>query len=73
MKKFAKTSLLIMLVCSLTAATVYGAPSLQDKKNEAEKELDSLQAQLTNVMKEIYELDDRLVKKGKRLFKLRRT
>ncbi len=67
MKKFAKTSLLIMLVCSLTAATVYGAPSLQDKKNEAEKELDSLQAQLTNVMKEIYELDDRLVKKGEEI------
>lgn len=67
MKKFAKTSLLIMLVCSLTAATVYGAPSLQDKKNEAEKELNSLQAQLTNVMKEIYELDDRLVKKGEEI------
>lgn len=67
MKKFAKTSLLIMLVCSLTAATVYGAPSLQDKKNEAKKELDSLQAQLTNVMKEIYELDDRLVKKGEEI------
>lgn len=67
MKKFAKTSLLIMMVCSLTAATVYGAPSLQDKKNEAKKELDSLQAQLTNVMKEIYELDDRLVKKGEEI------
>lgn len=67
MKKFAKTTLLIMLVCSLTAATVYGAPSLQDKKNEAKKELDSLQAQLTNVMKEIYELDDRLVKKGEEI------
>ena len=67
MKKFAKTSLLIMLVCSLTAATVYGAPSLQDKKNEAEKELNSLQAQLTNVMKEIYELDERLVKKGEEI------
>lgn len=67
MKKFAKTSLLIMLVCSLTAATVYGAPSLQDKKNEAKKELNSLQAQLTNVMKEIYELDERLVKKGEEI------
>lgn len=67
MKKFAKTSLLITLVCSLTAATVYATPSLQDQKNEAKKELDSLQGQLQTVMSEIYELDDQLVLKGEEI------
>ncbi len=67
MKKFAKTSLLITLVCSLTAATVYATPSLQDQKDKAQKELDSLKGQLQTVMSEIYDLEDQLVLKGEEI------
>ncbi len=67
MKKFTKTTLLITLVFSLVATTVYGAPGLQEKKNEAERELNSLETQLTNVMKEIYELEDQLIEKGEEI------
>lgn len=67
MKKIAKTSLLITLVCSLTAATVYATPSLQDQKDKAQKELDSLKGQLQTVMSEIYDLEDQLVLKGEEI------
>ncbi len=67
MKKFAKTSLLITLICSLTAATVYATPSLQDQKDKAQKELDSLKGQLQTVMSEIYDLEDQLVLKGEEI------
>lgn len=64
MKKFAKTLLLITLVCALAAASVYAAPSLQEQKNEAEQQLCSLQSQLQGVMAEIYEIEGQMVETG---------
>lgn len=55
---------LFVLTFSLLATSVYAAPSLQDQKKEAQKELNSLQTQLQNVMAEIYEIDAQMVEKG---------
>lgn len=64
MKKMLKRIGAFVLFCSLLVQTVYAAPSLQDKKKEAQQELDSLQSQLQGVMSEIYEIEGRMVETG---------
>lgn len=69
MKKFLKTMLFMLLICSMVTGTIYAAPSLQEQKNEAEKELKSLESQLQNVMSEIYDLENQLILKGEEIIR----
>ena len=68
MKKIHKSIFSLILACSLATGTVYATPSsLQEQKNEAQKELDSLQGQLKNIMTEIYDLEGEMVLKGEEI------
>lgn len=70
MKKIAKTMLLLVLTCSLFVTQVQATPSgsgLQDQKDKAQQELNSLQNQLQDVMSEIYEIEAQMVSKGEEI------
>ena len=64
MKKIWKKTVLLLLLCSLLAPTVYATPSLQNQKDEAEQELATLQSQLQGVMSEIYKIEGQMVETG---------
>lgn len=70
MKKIVRSIITIVLACTMFASTVYATPneqSLQDKKDEAESELKSLQGQLSGVMTEIYDIESQMVLKGEEI------
>lgn len=70
MKKIAKKLMILFLACSLVVGTAYAAPTvkdLEDEKNQAQQELNSLQSQLEKVMADIYEIDAQMVSKGEEI------
>ena len=68
MKKIRKSILVLTLTCALAAGTVYATPSsLQDQKDKAEQELNSLQNQLQKTMTEIYDIESQMVLKGEEI------
>lgn len=70
MKKFWKTITAMVLVCSMLVIPVYANPdmdALEDKKNQAEAEMESLMDQLESIMTEITETDEKLILKGEEI------
>ncbi len=55
---------IFLLSFSLLTVSVYAAPSLQEQKEDAKQELQSLQTQLESVMSEIYAIEAQMVEKG---------
>lgn len=70
MKKFWKTLTAMVLVCSMLVIPVYANPDmdeLEDQKNQAEAEMESLMDQLESIMTEITETDEKLILKGEEI------
>lgn len=71
-KKGLQTLVVAMLIGSMIGNTVVAAPSvneLKEKQEKAEAEVSSLQTQLTAVISEINELEEKLVVKGEEILK----
>ena len=67
MKKMRRTITLIMLLVSVFATSVLAAPStntMQNQKNQAEKEVKTLQQELTSIMTQINQTEQKLIQKG---------
>ena len=54
----------LLLLCAIVTTSVQAAPTLQEQKDDATKELNSLQSQLENVMSEIYKIEAQMVETG---------
>lgn len=70
MKKIWKNLVALTLTCTLAVGTVYATPStssLEEQKDKAEQELNSLQGQLNSIMTEIYNLETQMVLKGEEI------
>lgn len=70
MKRFGKTLLAAVIASSMIASSVMAAPSVDElKKNKqsAEKEVKSLENQLTSVMVKINDMETELVEKGQKV------
>ncbi len=64
MRKIRKTLIPSLLIVCVFATTVLAAPSLEDKKEQAQQEVQSLQAELTELMTEINVTEQKLVETG---------
>ena len=64
MRRIRRTLISLVLLASVFATTVIAAPSLQDKKEQAEKEVKSLQQELTVLMTDIAETEQKLISTG---------
>lgn len=72
MKKIARMLLSLILLSSLLVSTVYATPdsdSLESQKDQAEQELSLLQSELQTVMKDLYEIEAKMVSKGEEIIK----
>ena len=67
MRKIWKNLVALTLTCALAVGSVCAAPSLEDQKDKAEEELNSLQGQLSSIMTEIYNLETQMVLKGEEI------
>lgn len=54
----------LFLLCTIVTTSVQAAPTLQQQKDDATKELKSLQSQLKSVMSEIYKIEGQMVETG---------
>lgn len=54
----------LFLLCTIVTTSVQAAPTLQQQKEDATKELNSLKSQLENVMGEIYKIEAQMVETG---------
>jgi len=54
----------LFLLCAIVTTSVQAAPTLQQQKDDATKELKSLQSKLENVMSEIYKIEGQMVETG---------
>ena len=64
MRKIRKALICLLLVASVFVTSVYAAPSLKDQKEQAEKEVKSLQEELTSLMTEINLTEQKLIATG---------
>lgn len=67
MKKLRRTLIPLILLASVFATSVFAAPSqseLEEQKKQAEKEMESLQAELTDIMTEINVTERKLITTG---------
>lgn len=54
----------LLLLCAIVTTSVQAAPTLQQQKDDATKELNSLKSQLENVMGQIYKIEEQMVETG---------
>lgn len=64
MKKVRRALIPLVLMVSVFATSVFAAPSLQDKKEQAEQEVKSLQDELAELMTEINMTEQKLIATG---------
>lgn len=64
MRRVRKTLIPLLLMTSVFATSVLAAPSLNDQKEQAEQEVRSLQAELTELMTEINLTEQKLIETG---------
>lgn len=67
MKRIQRTITLVLLLVSVFATSVFAAPStttMKNQKNQAEKEVKTLQQELTDIMTEMNRTEQKLVAKG---------
>ena len=64
MRRMRRTLISLVLLTSVFATSVIAAPSLQDKKEQAEKEVKTLQAELATLMTEINVTEQKLIETG---------
>ena len=64
MKKRWRRFGVLLLLCTIVTTSVQAAPTLQQQKDDATKELNSLKSQLENVMGEIYKIEAQMVETG---------
>lgn len=70
MRKFLKTTILFLVLASVCATSVLAAPSvgeLQNQKDQAEKEMNSLKDELTAILTEVNRTEQQLVAKGQEI------
>lgn len=71
MKRVLNVFLATALACSMIAAPVFGAPSLEEQKQEAESQVNELQTQLTTLMTKMNDLQNELISKGEQIIQTR--
>ena len=72
MKRVIKVLVTLILTVSVFTTSVFAAPSVSDltnQKNQAEKDVKTLQQQLTDLMTEINQTEQALVKKGEEVIR----
>ena len=72
MNKFGKRLVIALMASSMLATPVYAAPNTDEikaEKEQKEKEVESVQAQLQTMVSKISETEEKLVSKGEELQK----